>query len=41
LHHIGAWALRAEPAIARACRDAARAYRSAVQFIASPPPDRR
>jgi predicted patatin/cPLA2 family phospholipase len=39
VNHIGAWTLRREPAIARACRDAARAYREAVSFLAAPPDD--
>jgi predicted patatin/cPLA2 family phospholipase len=39
VNHIGAWTMRTSPAIARACRTAARAYRDAVAFLNSPPAD--
>jgi predicted patatin/cPLA2 family phospholipase len=39
VNHIGAWTMRTSPAIARACRTAARAYREAVAFLSSPPAD--
>ena len=37
--HIGAWALRREPGLVKACRSAGSAYRDAVAFMQSPPPD--
>jgi predicted patatin/cPLA2 family phospholipase len=39
VNHLGAWTMRREPAIARACRTAARTYRKAAAFLASPPAD--
>jgi predicted patatin/cPLA2 family phospholipase len=39
VNHLGAWTMRTSPAIARACRTAARAYREAVAFLSSPPAD--
>lgn len=38
-NHFGAWAMRREPGIAKACRNAALVYRSAVAFLAAPPDD--
>jgi predicted patatin/cPLA2 family phospholipase len=39
VNRFGAWTMRGEPAIARACRTAPAAYRDAVSFIDSPPAD--
>jgi predicted patatin/cPLA2 family phospholipase len=38
-NHVGAWAMRRLPGVARACRDAARTYRESVAFLRSPPRD--
>ena len=38
-NHLGAWAMRREPGIARACRSAARVYGDAVAFTTAPPED--
>ena len=38
-NHFGAWAMRREPGIAKACRGAARVYREAVAFTTAPPAD--
>jgi predicted patatin/cPLA2 family phospholipase len=40
-NRIGAWALRREPGLARACRSAASVYRDAVDFMLTPPADCR
>lgn len=37
VNHLGAWTMRRTPAIARACRSAAGAYRDGVAFLRSPP----
>jgi predicted patatin/cPLA2 family phospholipase len=39
VNRIGAWSMRTSPAIARACRSAARTYREAVAFLNAPPAD--
>lgn len=39
VNRVGAWTMRRTPAIAHACRTAAAAYRDAVAFLQSPPPD--
>ena len=39
VNHVGAWAMRGSPGIARACRTAAAAYREGAAFLRSPPPD--
>jgi predicted patatin/cPLA2 family phospholipase len=39
VNRIGAWTLRDTPGIARACRDAARAYSAGVEFLMKPPAD--
>jgi predicted patatin/cPLA2 family phospholipase len=41
VNHLGAWTMRASPAIARACRSTATAYRDAVEFLRQPPDDCR
>lgn len=41
VNHVGAWTMRRTPAIARACRTAAAAYRDAVAFLDAPPDDCR
>ena len=38
-NRIGAWAMRGEPGLAKACRSAAAVYRDAVAFMQSPPAD--
>jgi predicted patatin/cPLA2 family phospholipase len=38
-NRIGAWAMRREPGLVKACRSAAAVYRDAVDFMQSPPPD--
>lgn len=40
-NRIGAWAMRREPGLVKACRNAAAVYRDAVDFMQSPPPDCR
>jgi predicted patatin/cPLA2 family phospholipase len=40
-NRVGAFALRSEPGLARACRTAASVYRDAVEFMQSPPADCR
>ncbi len=37
-NHLGAWFMRDEPGLARACRDAALAYRDGFEFLRAPPP---
>jgi len=39
VNRVGAWTMRGTPAIARACRTAAQAYRDGVAFLGAPPPD--
>ena len=39
VNHVGAWTMRGTPAIARACRTAAAAYRDGVAFLDGPPAD--
>jgi len=39
VNHVGAWTMRRKPAIARACRSAAAAYRNGVAFLRAPPED--
>ena len=41
MNRIGAWQLRHQPGLARACRTADEAYRDCASFIASPPSDCR
>ena len=36
-NRVGAWAMRHEPGVAKACRNAARSYREAVAFMNDPP----
>ena len=36
---FGAWAMRREPGLVKACRGAAAVYRDAVSFMSKPPPD--
>jgi predicted patatin/cPLA2 family phospholipase len=38
-NRVAAWILRGQPGIARACLDAARAYREGVDFLEAPPAD--
>lgn len=38
-NRVGAWAMRRDPGLVKACRNAAAVYRDAVDFMASPPPD--
>jgi len=38
-NHIGAWAMRKNPAVAHACRDTPRAYGEAIAFLNQPPRD--
>jgi predicted patatin/cPLA2 family phospholipase len=38
-NHLGAWFMRRDPGVARACRDAARAYRDGAVFLKCPPAD--
>jgi predicted patatin/cPLA2 family phospholipase len=38
-NRIGAWALRHQPGLAKACRSAASVYRDAVDFMVAPPAD--
>ncbi len=38
-NHIGAWAMRRDPAVAKACRDTPRAYGEAIGFVNDPPSD--
>jgi predicted patatin/cPLA2 family phospholipase len=40
-NRIGAWAMRGEPGLAKACRNAAAVYRDAVEFMSHPPADCR
>jgi predicted patatin/cPLA2 family phospholipase len=38
-NHVGAWAMRRDPAVAHACRNTPRAYADAVSFLLQPPQD--
>jgi predicted patatin/cPLA2 family phospholipase len=38
-NRVGAWAMRRDPGLVKACRSAAAVYRDAVDFMASPPRD--
>jgi predicted patatin/cPLA2 family phospholipase len=38
-NRVGAWALRRNPGLVKACRSAATVYRDAVEFMARPPSD--
>ena len=38
-NRVGAWAMRRDPGLVKACRNAAAVYRDAVEFMSSPPPD--
>jgi predicted patatin/cPLA2 family phospholipase len=38
-NRLGAWAMRRDPGLVKACRNAAAVYRDAVEFMTSPPPD--
>ena len=38
-NRVGAWAMRRDPGLAKACRNAAAVYRDAVDFMTTPPPD--
>jgi predicted patatin/cPLA2 family phospholipase len=38
-NRVGAWAMRRDPGLVKACRNAAAVYRDAVDFMTSPPPD--
>lgn len=38
-NRVGAWALRRNPGLVKACRSAATVYRDAVEFMAHPPSD--
>src|SRR5580692_206893 len=38
-NHIGAWAMRGDPAVANACRNTPKAYRDAILFVQNPPQD--
>jgi predicted patatin/cPLA2 family phospholipase len=38
-NRVGAWAMRREPGLAKACRNAAAVYRDAVSFMSAPPAD--
>jgi predicted patatin/cPLA2 family phospholipase len=40
-NRVGAWALRRDPGLVKACRNAAAVYREAVDFMARPPSDCR